>query len=492
MKLSIQMIADWLEPFNPQKFIKFNRFEVETVRFYSKELEASSNTIYIGSQSEMRGHGERRICCMHNHDYILLDSYDIGYIANQILNAFEYYSTWDSTMISLLTSGGMLQDLMDASQNIINRPLVLIDSSQRLLAVSSNYKIGDIDDAWDSFLSGGGYDIDYLIQLNERNPQRFDYRGVYTYDEPLLPHKTWHYNFFTKGIWTGHAIVVVLEEPMSEGEVDRFSLFCGYLERWFLRHIQEQDSVMLESLLLDAIKDERSDCVELHRKLQLAGWKSNDRLIFLKLDAAYQPYSINTHLCRTLNEYFDSIYAIRYDLSICVLCNLSLCSFEELKKKIRPLLLRSKYYGVTGLIFKMEGSLFGNYKYIDQISDYCDKTPGELYDGRQHTMLYAISELQKTIIPEIIHPLLFELQDYDRSHRTDLYKTLYVYLKNERSPIATAKELNLHRNSLTYRLKQLEELMRYNLDDFNTRLHILISYKIESASSRTSAGNSVM
>lgn len=57
-------------------------------------------------------------------------------------------------------------------------------------------------------------------------------------------------------------------------------------------------------------------------------------------------------------------------------------------------------------------------------------------------------------------------------------RTLYMYVKHERSQSHTAAALNLHRNTLTYRLGRLRELISCDLDIPEVRLHILVSYEL--------------
>ena len=49
---------------------------------------------------------------------------------------------------------------------------------------------------------------------------------------------------------------------------------------------------------------------------------------------------------------------------------------------------------------------------------------------------------------------------------------------HERSIPRTAEALIIHRTTLTYRLGKLEELWNLNLDDSDTRLYLLLSFRM--------------
>ena len=59
-----------------------------------------------------------------------------------------------------------------------------------------------------------------------------------------------------------------------------------------------------------------------------------------------------------------------------------------------------------------------------------------------------------------------------------LLPTLSAYLKNDRDALKTAAQLYVHRNTLAYRIKRIQELCPIDLDDFNVRHRLLESILI--------------
>lgn len=64
-------------------------------------------------------------------------------------------------------------------------------------------------------------------------------------------------------------------------------------------------------------------------------------------------------------------------------------------------------------------------------------------------------------------------------HDSELSRTLYLYLKNERNMNAAAQELFIHRNTLRYRLEQIDQVINVDLDDSDMRMYLLFSYLIK-------------
>jgi PucR family transcriptional regulator, purine catabolism regulatory protein len=66
----------------------------------------------------------------------------------------------------------------------------------------------------------------------------------------------------------------------------------------------------------------------------------------------------------------------------------------------------------------------------------------------------------EAVVTRVIGPLL----DYDRDHGTELVESLRVFLTCNRSWQRAAKELFVHKQTLVYRIRRIEELTRRKLD----------------------------
>jgi DNA-binding PucR family transcriptional regulator len=67
--------------------------------------------------------------------------------------------------------------------------------------------------------------------------------------------------------------------------------------------------------------------------------------------------------------------------------------------------------------------------------------------------------------------------EYDKEHNTSFTYSLYAYLKYSRNITEAAKALHLHRNSMIYHLKRIEEILGFPLTESSTLLHIELSFR---------------
>ncbi|MBL3680545.1 PucR family transcriptional regulator [Leucobacter chromiireducens subsp. solipictus] len=73
---------------------------------------------------------------------------------------------------------------------------------------------------------------------------------------------------------------------------------------------------------------------------------------------------------------------------------------------------------------------------------------------------------------------LAPLLEHDEHRTTELMPTLRVWLRNDAQPSRTCEELFIHRNSLSYRLRRIEQLLGISLDTLDGRATCLMALRL--------------
>ena len=68
--------------------------------------------------------------------------------------------------------------------------------------------------------------------------------------------------------------------------------------------------------------------------------------------------------------------------------------------------------------------------------------------------------------------------EYVRGSGADLPNTLRTYLFNNGNLKDTMEELFIHRNTPRYRLERIREILGLDIDDAETRLNLMLAYKL--------------
>ena len=70
---------------------------------------------------------------------------------------------------------------------------------------------------------------------------------------------------------------------------------------------------------------------------------------------------------------------------------------------------------------------------------------------------------------------LGKLNEYEKKHDGELHQTLNAYIQNG-TAAETARGLHVHRNTLLYRLRRIQEITGFDLENSETRLAIHLAF----------------
>ncbi|MFJ7727976.1 PucR family transcriptional regulator [Neobacillus sp. NPDC097160] len=112
-----------------------------------------------------------------------------------------------------------------------------------------------------------------------------------------------------------------------------------------------------------------------------------------------------------------------------------------------------------------------------------EKFPFETKDifNYQKLGIYQLFELilEKRRNDDYENDSLKRLHEYDNKHNSNLVETLEVFLNQDNNINDAAKELNVHANTLNYRLKRITEIGNVNFKDPNQKMILYLDLKLE-------------
>ncbi|MBR0404493.1 MAG: helix-turn-helix domain-containing protein [Eggerthellaceae bacterium] len=92
---------------------------------------------------------------------------------------------------------------------------------------------------------------------------------------------------------------------------------------------------------------------------------------------------------------------------------------------------------------------------------------------------FLTSQISSAIETEsLLHPAIAKLAHYDQMNQSNLLNTLKVYLDHDRNAQRCANLLYLHRNSLQYRVRRIQEIANVDLDDPEERAYLRLSFML--------------
>ena len=104
----------------------------------------------------------------------------------------------------------------------------------------------------------------------------------------------------------------------------------------------------------------------------------------------------------------------------------------------------------------------------------------QLHEFSDHAMKIMLWQMTEHVnLTMYISNKLEELSCYDKANQTDYYKTLITFIRFGKNRRYTCDRLNIHKNTLSYRLEKLEELTGHSMDDGDFLFNLYLSSQIK-------------
>lgn len=140
------------------------------------------------------------------------------------------------------------------------------------------------------------------------------------------------------------------------------------------------------------------------------------------------------------------------------------------------------FYVSVGINQKHISNISDSYKFSEKINGFLKKQniKNHIYEFDKLGLYKILMSIDnKEIMKEYIDETLGNVIAYDLRHKANLYEVLKLYLEYNGSIKATADALFLHRNSINYKIKKIEELMNCDLSSTKIRTKLYVAFLME-------------
>lgn len=479
MKLSMWILHDWLKPFSPTAVIDSGRPVLRNARHFSDEVQIERQNVYIGREQDFFPSGGKGIICAQNNDYIILDTDDYEAVFNSVLRAFDVYNSWSDELHEKTLAGCSIQDLVDDSESIFDDPLFIQDSTYHIPAYSLSYGPGSLDPDWDFIISDKSLPMDRIVGINNLIIPLMKSRESFFFQKGFFPYNSICHNIFQYNKHVGWLVLLENSQSISQGRMQLIDAFAHAVEFWLERNEDKKVMQANTSLFLDLLDNRPIGRDLVARALETLHWKVNDEFCAIKISCLDESSQELNLLTDPLERSLYGCSVVPVGLSLLIIANLSQRKLDDLLGELKPWMERTASHCGISYIFQDILLLRDHYDQAEIAISQSKKTPGNATQLADCALAYAISILGQNRADIICHPALDILRRYDQANSTNLFETLHTFLRFERNQVRTAEHLFLHRNSLAYRIGRIHNLTGLELDDTETRLHLLLSFSIQ-------------
>lgn len=467
MKLSMWILANLLELFEPE--IQIREDSPRVLR--SARMAQATNCVYVqkdGSSCVFSWNGDS----IRVPDLSTREGYEL------LQSMFDSMFDWHD-QLSKAAEAHDYQRLVDLCYSVFRNPVVLCDGNQKCLAMSSQYGPEDVDEEWRHLKTYGYPSLSSSKQLGDAEITyhmsgeivRFQFRNPSKFFNSLSSH------LLNDGVPVGFLTVIEKDQPMNYGHMQLMQVI-GQLLIPILS--QQTHSSSAQGPLFQQLIEGIPLSADLVRQAYVQKqWLPEHfyRVILTDFghgegpDQLRERYFHFAALSSVLPEDICGFYQER----LVILANTSLVPQDQR-------LLRMEYL-LKELSVKVSFSLpcqgFSLIPELFKQAVFAMDSFAPLHPDRKYLDFYecAVDYLIRSPYSSVTclaacHPDVLSLYRSDEI----LYRTLMVYLNQDRSITKTIQYLYIHKNTLLHRLKKIEEELHFDLSDPYSREYMRLSF----------------
>ena len=471
MRLSMQMLCDRLKQYDPEPDIRKNERHLQSVRLFSENLRYAPSTLYLMPMEW------NRIVCSNENDILVLHAEDVNEVSNEILDIFETFQNFEDKASELIEKGCTEKTLLDLLAEMTGFFLILADASFYMRETAGSERIPDSHPGLRQMIGEHMIPLPVLKEINAEPKIRMHGVKSYLMTVPGLGTACVS-NLFANGRHMGWLIACKETPEYTEGERDLLDCAAQVMERWFRNNENAEEQSDKAGILSDLLgeKDEKESRIK--DRLQTLRWMGSDRkqLFAVRLsDTLTVPADT---AARKLEALFPDALILLHDGHILLLLNYALTNEKESRGRLRQFLEEICCSAGESDVFLDIMTVREQADIAAAAAAFAEGT-GCLRRFADIALPYMASVLRDYSLPALCHPALAVLDAYDREHDASLLLTLQVFLRENCSHTAAARELFIHRSTLLYRLERIGELTGIDMTDPAERFRLQLSLYIK-------------
>ena len=390
-------------------------------------------------------------------------------------------------MMEMIMYGKGLDAIVDAMAKELNINITIIDMSGKIITHSHPFTLND--SLWIESIERGFCPPFFIKHIYNVSAQHGDEQN----DGPLLRHcKDNQLYYLAKririnGELYGYVFMLQKEENFSTYCGDVLSYISYAATEFMLKNINA-DSVkngLYDNLLIDIFRGIPSE--QINARIYAGEMKFPSRMCIAAVKPRFFQGTnyVKDDMPRTLRQMFPREGYVYYNKMMVILFGLSDDAPALAEEDMGKLLSLCEHEHLICGVSNPFSTVTSMRYYYEQAVKAIElngllNLPENLYEYKNVALYDLINNVaQSRKVGFYCHPALLQLMEYDKQNGSQLYETLECLARNGFNSAATATEMFLHRNTLSYRKQKIAAMTGIDLDDFNTQFMLKYSYMIE-------------
>lgn len=422
---------------------------------------------------------------------LLLNDGDVLSIANRIIHLFTKFSGWDRAFHQAIMDGTGLDEIVQYISGIMDFPAMIFDPSFRIIAYTKKHTV-DIDEFNTAITAGYTsadrmdtlYQINILSRLSRTDKCIIERSAV---DNHMFVAYRRHVKEDTT---VAYSCIFFGNFHPTAGVIDLAECFFKNLDFYFIEtaRLNQIGSFMYEYMLSDLISDKKSwSKQELEDRLRYIDLNMNGTFLLLLLDFDNQPSVPLNYLCNLIKVEDPSMKPFVHENFLYILCQRFNTPNDDdyaarLLDRLRLPLKKYHFMCYVSNEFDMLTAIYDaaiQCVALRSINERHSQKPNRILYYNDYWFEHCIYLLSRQLDPRsLLAPGFVRILKEDRASGGKYLVILKAFIRNNGDYQKAAGELNLHRNTVAYRLRNLCAKAEVDLEDYHTRVSLDYSLKI--------------
>lgn len=416
------------------------------------------------------------------------DPVSLPELINAVSDVFSRFCSWSEELQQCLYAEDPLQALGDCGLPYLHNPVGLYTRSFYILRYHESIKAPQYmffqpEDRENYILEDS---INQLV-LDQEFLHSWDASGPTIYPDSNYNGRCLFQNIRVEGKYSLRLVVTEFDSPFRDSDFPILDYVVSFYEQLFkLRkdirlHIHPQ---YLDESLMDCLLRRPLDPVRFQISLDSMRWKEDDTYfccdILPVMDSRLG--SLDAACVRLESNLANSVALVVQD-HILLLCNLSRSGREkeDILAELRVFFRENIFKVAVGRDFSDLTKLGDFYLQAKRTLEIGQRwLPSQwFFNAEDHILTYILAQATQELPFELLCPQgLLALMEYDAANNRSYTNVLKVYLECNMHPAEAIRKLFMQRQTFLYQLERIKSISGLNLDNPETRLHLLIAYKL--------------
>lgn len=392
----------------------------------------------------------------------------------------------DASILSLykmLTAGGNLSKIISMAETLIGNPIAVTNSHLDVLAYSQSHNVNDL--IWNHVIAVTDMSYSFYQTLKETDIlETAQHQSQHITHIPHSNHRWITGLLQFRGKYLGNILILEYKKPFEEKDSLILKALCDTVSYYISNH-EFNGTVrdpLREKLFIDLISGKSINSEVIQNTLDYLPWQKNlihyVMVLLPDKNMNYDMHPLKDHI-----EQFDPLFkGIVYENKIIFLLSITSKEIKD-ERKLQLKDFVEKNHLTAGLS--------RHFSKIEKMQEYYLQAETSIMLAKRFNQSgnffrynhFAIENLidiasQNCDLTRFYDDALMKLLDLDATYHTNYIRDAYVYIMTGLNISATANILNIHRNTVGYRIGKIEELLNIKFNDPETVFRLNLSFRI--------------